>query len=230
MVLGELAQRLGQRHGVACRAVGALAHEGDRRRAGEQVLEVEVELLGGEAHQRVLVDPVLAAGVAQRTAQLGECGHVQAAVLGQDDGFGRRQSFTNLVDDRGLLGPDGGVVRHARSPPWRFGSKSGSGPLVPTPQGLVGFAHRGPATGTTARTDSEALLLRRSGSPGGAVTRSALDATARSSVSDSIVVGRLAAHGVATTCRHPPVLPATRRCWRGRSGRSGPWWTTPRPS
>ena len=57
------------------------------------------------------------AGIAQRTAQFGECGYVQAAVFGQHDRFGRRQSFTDLVDDRDLPGPGFLLVRHSRSLP-----------------------------------------------------------------------------------------------------------------
>ncbi len=117
VVLGELSECPGHGDRVAGRTVLALAHEGHRGRPDKQVLEVEAQLLNGEPHQGVLVDLVLAAGIAQRTAQFGECGYVQTAVFGQHDRFGRRQSLTDLVDDRDLPGPGFLLVRHSRSLP-----------------------------------------------------------------------------------------------------------------
>ena len=117
MVLGELAQCPGNRDGVAGRAVLSLTHKGHRCGSDEQVLEVEAQFLDREPHQGVLVDLVLAACIAQRTSQLGEGGHVQATVFGQDNRLGRRQPLTNLVDDGDLPGPGFVDVCHARSPP-----------------------------------------------------------------------------------------------------------------
>ena len=54
--------------------------------------------------RRVLVDLVLAAGFAQRSAQLRDRGDVEPAVLGQHRRARAREAFLHLVDDRDLLG------------------------------------------------------------------------------------------------------------------------------
>ena len=117
MVLGELAECPGNRDGVAGRAILALTHEGHSGGSDEQVLKVEAQFLNREPHQGVLVDLVLSAGIAQRTSQFSEGGHVQTAVFGQDHRLGRRQPLTNFIDDGDLPGPGFFHVCHARSPP-----------------------------------------------------------------------------------------------------------------
>ena len=85
VALGELAKGLGHGDGIAATAG---RNEGDGRRPGQLVVEIEAQLTRREAHERVLVDLVLAACLAKRTAQGGEIADVDAAVLGEQDGIG----------------------------------------------------------------------------------------------------------------------------------------------
>src|SRR5919106_1236653 len=86
---------------------GELLHRGSERTGepGQQHLAgLDVgQVAGREPHQAVLVDLVLAAGVAQRPAQRADGGHVEAAVLGQQGGAGLGEALLHLVHHRNLL-------------------------------------------------------------------------------------------------------------------------------
>ena len=77
-------------------AVGPVSRSRDRRLGS---------LGDGQPHQGVLVDLVVAAGRGQLAAELGQLGHGQAAVLGEDGAVGRVEAVPHLVDDGDLVGP-----------------------------------------------------------------------------------------------------------------------------
>ena len=72
---------------------GSPCDEGDGRGAGEQVVDLQAQVPGGEAHQGVLVDLVLASRVAQRTAEIGSGRHVEPPVLGEHGSIGGSRAW-----------------------------------------------------------------------------------------------------------------------------------------
>ena len=100
---GEVTQGLGHVHRIAGGAIGLLGDEGERGGADEQLLQLEAEVTGSEADERVLVDLVLAAGRPQRPTQLADRGHVEPSVLGEQRGAGGIQALAHLVHHRDLL-------------------------------------------------------------------------------------------------------------------------------
>ena len=67
MYLGELLEHLGYADRITGRTVSLLTNESDGRRADQQVFNLETQLVDGETHQGVLVNLVLATGLAQGT-------------------------------------------------------------------------------------------------------------------------------------------------------------------
>ena len=67
MYLGKLLEHLGYADRITGRAVSLLPDESDGRRADQQVFNLEAQLVDGKANQGVLVDLVLATGLAQGT-------------------------------------------------------------------------------------------------------------------------------------------------------------------
>ena len=100
---GEVAQGLGHVDRIAGGAIGLLGDEGDRGGAGEQLLQLQAEVAGSEADERVLVDLVLAADLPQRPTQIADRGHVEPSVLGEQGCAGGIQALTHLVHHRDLL-------------------------------------------------------------------------------------------------------------------------------
>ena len=110
VVAGEIAQGLGHRAHVAL-------DKGDGGGANQEVGQLGLGAVGHrQAHQRVLVDLVVAAGGRELTAEGGQFAHGQAPVLGQHGPVGRGQAVANLVDHRNLGGPR---VVHRVPPPSR---------------------------------------------------------------------------------------------------------------
>ena len=62
---GKVLKRFGYRHGITRGPISPLTHEGDRRRPCKQVLQVKAQVPHGKSHQGVLVDLVVAAGLAE---------------------------------------------------------------------------------------------------------------------------------------------------------------------
>ena len=100
VALGEVLQCLGDEH----RITGAvLGNEGDGRGSREHVVELESELSRREAHERVLVDLVVATGGPQRPAERRDVGHGDAAVFGEQRSLAAFEPFADLVDHGDLL-------------------------------------------------------------------------------------------------------------------------------
>ncbi len=85
---------------------GVAVHERDRRRTGEQRVELlETQLSGRKAHQGVLEHPVLAAGGSKGAPQRTELTNRQSSVLRQERGARRREPLTDLTHLGDLLWP-----------------------------------------------------------------------------------------------------------------------------
>src|SRR5579884_20627 len=106
---------------------GVAVDEGDGGGSLEQADQlVEAEVARREADQGVLVDLVLATNLTQVPAQLGQLGHLEASVLGQDGAGGGVEALAHLFDHRHLLRP--GVLH--RLPRWE--KQSGRPPRAAT--------------------------------------------------------------------------------------------------
>ena len=65
--LGELLEHLGYADRITGRTVRLFPDKSDGRRTDQQIFNLEAQLVDGETHQGVLVNLVLAAGLAQGT-------------------------------------------------------------------------------------------------------------------------------------------------------------------
>ena len=151
-------QRLGDGHGITGRTVRPFAYEGDSRGAGQQVLQLEAQLVDGQPDEGVLVHLVLTAGLAQCLAKFGHGRNVKTSVLGQDRGIAVRQLLSDLVDHRDLLSSR---LSHAHTSSFVFsvggGCRRWSLWLSPAE---AGHTHRRPGPGEPGKKEKEKKVLR----------------------------------------------------------------------
>ena len=228
----KLAEGLGHRDGVA--PVGG--HEGDGRRPGEHLVELEAQLAGREAHQGVLVDLVLATGLAQGPAQRGHVADVDAAVLGEQRRAGAARSASAPPRPRRpsrVSGCPSHLLSIVSSGPGPVsvggpGAAAGQRPGAPRPpterrRGVRRVCANAPCCGGSPRQAGRGPFTAPRGDRMSAASGLRLWCPAERRARAGEDSGRRSRRPTGVRRRRAPRRRPTRG--RGRSGRPGPWWT-----